>query len=244
MTKQVCIIKAGEKLPALAGVAGDYEDWIAAGMGLTAEQLNIIAVPEGAALPPLDTVAAVVITGSGAMVTERLPWMLATEAWLRDGVAADVPVLGICFGHQLLAQALGGEVDYNPRGVEVGTVTITLTSPAQTHPLFAGMPAEFPAQVSHRQSVRVPPPGAQVLAASDLDPHQACAMANRAVGLQFHPEFSDTVVRAYVGHYATRLAEEAKHATRILAGTRPSPEANSLLRRFAHWAGLLDEKAD
>lgn len=233
-----CILKAGDKLATLDAVEGDYEDWLAAGLGLARRQVDVIAVHRGAQLPALDETAAVVITGSAAMVSDRLPWMLAAERWLAAAVARSIPVLGVCFGHQLLAQALGGRVGYNPRGVEVGTVQVRLTAAAASHPLFAGLPECFPAQLSHRQTVLTLPPGATVLAASAGDDHQAFAVGSCAVGVQFHPEFDEAIVRAYARHYTARLQEEGKDATGVMAGIAPSPEAFGLLRRFARWAGI------
>jgi len=239
--KRAIIIKTGGKIASLAVVPGDYEDWIAAGFGEAFPALSVIDVARGEALPPLDQVAAVAITGSGAMVTERAPWMEQCAAWLREAVEAGVPLLGICFGHQLLAHALGGEVGDNPRGVEVGTATIRLSESAQADPLFAGLPAQFAAQVSHRQSVLRLPPGARLLAASDKEPHQAFALGRCAWGLQFHPEFDEPIIRHFIAFYRELLAQEGDSAERLLAATAASPESAGLLRRFATQARACGE---
>ena len=73
-------------------------------------------------------------------MTERAPWMLRAEALVRGIERARVPLLGICFGHQMIAQALGGEVRKNPRGREIGTVRVTRRL---DDPLFAGLPRTF-----------------------------------------------------------------------------------------------------
>lgn len=231
--KQLIIVKTGSKIPSLAGVAGDYGEWIARGLGETGYPLAIIDVARGEPLPDRSTVAAIVITGSTAMVTERATWMEQGAAWLRGAVAAEVPLLGICFGHQLLAWALGGEVGYNPRGLEVGTATIRLTDEAQQDPLFRGMPATLPAQVSHRQSVLRLPAGARLLAASDKEPHQAFAVGACAWGVQFHPEFDAPIIRYFIEYYRERLLEEGDEAERLLGTVRDSPHSASLLGRFA-----------
>lgn len=234
--KQLIIVKTGGKIPSLAGVAGDYEQWIAGGLGETAYPLAVVDVARGESLPDLSTVAAIVITGSAAMVTERAAWMEQSAAWLCRAVAAEVPLLGICFGHQLLAWALGGEVGYNPQGVEVGTATIRLAAEAQQDPLFSGMPATFPAQVSHRQSVLRLPAGARLLAASDKEPHQAFAIGACAWGIQFHPEFDAQIIRYFIEHYRERLLGEGDSAQRLLGSVRDSPHSASLLGRFARLA--------
>jgi GMP synthase (glutamine-hydrolysing) len=234
--KRLIIVKTGSKIPSLAGVDGDYEQWIARGLGKSVYPIAVVDAARGAPLPDPSTVAAIVITGSAAMVTERAAWMEQGAAWLRGAVAAEVPLLGICFGHQLLAWALGGEVGYNPRGVEVGTATIRLVVEAQQDPLFSGMPATFPAQVSHRQSVLRLPAGARLLAASDKEPHQAFAVGACAWGVQFHPEFDAPIIRHFIEHYRERLLGEGDSAERLLGAVRDSPHSASLLGRFARLA--------
>ena len=234
--KRIVIVKTGGKIASLADVAGDYEDWIADGFGDTGYPVETVDVQQGESLPQPDAVAAVVITGSASMVTERSEWMERTADWLRGVLAEEVPLLGICFGHQLLAYALEGEVGYNPKGVDVGTATIRLTTEAPWDPLFSDMPAEFPAQVSHRQSVLRLPQGARLLAASDKDPNQAFAWGCCAWGIQFHPEFDARIIRYFIEHYRQRLLDEGDSAERLLAEVSESPHSASLLERFARLA--------
>lgn len=234
--KQAVIIKTGEKIASLAAVKGDYEDWIASGLSSVYQDVTVIDVARGEPLPPLEQVAAIVITGSGAMVTERTLWIEQSAAWLRRAVTAGVPVLGICFGHQLLAYALGGEVGDNPRGLEVGTSTIRLTDAANADPLFRGLPASFVAQLSHQQSVLHLPEGARLLASSDKDPHQAFAIGHCAWGVQFHPEFNKSVVQHFIHYYGEHLEQQGESAEALLRATAESPEGASLLPRFAELA--------
>ena len=236
LVKPLIIVKTGEKLASMAEVAGDYEAWIANGAGCAGHRAEVVKVHQGEVLPALSGVAGIVVTGSASMVTERSEWMEQSAAWLRRAVAQQVPLLGICFGHQLLAHALGGEVGYNPRGVEVGTATICLTPEAHRDPLFEGLPEQFPVQLSHRQSVLRLPDGARLLASSDRDPHQAFAVAAGAWGIQFHPEFDARIVRYFVEHYRQRLNEEGDSADRRLAEVTASPHSASLLCRFARLA--------
>ncbi len=233
--KPLVILKTGRKIPSLDAIAGDYEDWIAAGMGWEPDVVRVIDPGNGEALPPLDSVAGIAITGSGSMVTERADWMLRTAEWLADAVRREVPVLGICFGHQLLAYALGGEVDYNPRGVEVGTVEVTLADAAAVDPLFSVLPKRLWAQLSHRQSVRALPPGATLLGASEMEPHQGFAFGPCAWGVQFHPEFDERIIAHFVRYYREILAEEGRSTEDLLTAIRPAPESQALLKRFGEW---------
>src|SRR5690606_38861481 len=107
-------------------------------------------------------------------------------------------VLGVCYGHQLLAHALGGRVDDHPAGREVGTVELELDAAGEGDALFGATPAKFRAHATHRQSVLELPPGATVLARSAHDPHHAVRYAPTAWGLQFHPEFSVGIMRGYL----------------------------------------------
>jgi GMP synthase (glutamine-hydrolysing) len=225
------LVQPGEKLPSLADVPGDFSDWILAGMGWGAARVTVLRPQQGDGLPPPRQVAAVIVTGSSAMVTERVPWMLATEAWLRELVALQRPVLGICFGHQLLAQALGGRVADNPNGIEVGTVTTRLTMAGSQDALFSGWPAAAPVQASHQQSVLTLPPSAEALAASEQDPHHAFRIGSCAWGVQFHPEFDSRIVAAYEDYYAPRLA--AGYLSACRQARQESPSGNAILGRFA-----------
>ncbi|AHK79303.1 glutamine amidotransferase [Ectothiorhodospira haloalkaliphila] len=230
--RTLLIIKTGTKIPSLQDHPGDYGDWIARGMGWSLDQVRVVDVQAGEALPDAGSIAAVAITGSGAMVTEQADWMVRTAHWLTGAVDRGVPILGICFGHQLLAWALGGHVDYNPRGIEVGTTAVHLTDAAAGDPLLSVLPKAFPAQVSHSQSVLTLPAGAVRLGWSDMDDHQGFRFGERAWGLQFHPEFDERIVPHYVEYYRQRLAEQGLGADDLLRQVRAAPESEGVLGQF------------
>ncbi|MES2610160.1 MAG: glutamine amidotransferase [Pseudomonadota bacterium] len=231
-SKPLLIISAGNTFPGLRESEGDFDDWIAAGLGQPTPALpqrRIDAQQPTPALPDPSEVAGVVVSGSHAMVTDRAPWSEHLAQWLVRCVDARVPVLGICYGHQLLAHALGGEVGVLAGGPEVGTHPIELASAAGDDPLMAGLPQRFAAQLVHYQSVPRPPPGAMLLARSGMDPHQAFRVGPCAWGVQFHPEFSASAMRGYLDHMQDSLADASALASRVTA----TPHASSLLGRFA-----------
>ncbi|MFM6985106.1 MAG: glutamine amidotransferase [Hydrogenophaga sp.] len=232
----ILVVKTGSTHQAIRARWGDFEDWIARGLQSGGAQVRVHDAVHAGVPPVTDDLAGVVITGSHAMVSEREPWSEALVPWLRAAVRQRTPVLGICYGHQLLAHALGGEVDHHPEGVEIGTVTVALQPHAASDPLLGGLPATFPAQAVHWQSVRRLPPGALLLAGSAHEPHHAFRVGDRAWGVQFHPEFSDAALRAYLDGLGDRLAREGRDAAGIAARLQPTPDAASVLPRFARLA--------
>jgi GMP synthase (glutamine-hydrolysing) len=184
--------------------------------------------------PPPHAAAAFVITGSAAHVHHRDPWVLATEAWLREVVAHGAPVLGICFGHQLLAQALGGDVKPNPRGREIGTIRVTRRV---DDPLFAETPSAFDTNATHLDSVVAVPKGAVSLAFSDDEAHHALRFAENVYGVQFHPEFDGDILRGYLEARRAACEAEGIDVAAKLSAARDTPHGRALLpafvRRFA-----------
>ncbi|HEY5720334.1 MAG TPA: glutamine amidotransferase [Gammaproteobacteria bacterium] len=225
------VLKCGDKLAALADRAGDFEDWITAAMGRAAGRVSVVAGHRGAPLPAPGTVGRVVVTGSAAMLTDHAGWSEACARWLREAVDAGLPVLGICFGHQLLAHALGGTVGDNPHGLEVGSVA--LDRQVAGDPLLGSLPARFSANMSHRQAVLQLPPGALQLASSARDPHAAFVCSPRAWGVQFHPEFDGAVTAAHIEHYRAQGLLGDAEARDLQAACRDTPASRGVLARFA-----------
>jgi GMP synthase (glutamine-hydrolysing) len=234
--RKVIIVKVGSTLPALLARKGDFEDWVVSGMGAANGDVKVVDARDGNPLPDYDEIAGVIVPGSHEMVTEHLPWSERVAAWLPGLVARGIPTLGICYGHQLLAYALGGEVGDNPHGREYGTIAIHLEEDARDDPLLGGLSKPVEVHVSHTQSVLRLPPGARRLAYSARDANEVFVVGDTAWGVQFHPEFDAEVVTEYIGHSASILRAEGQDPTGLAAGCHDTPDGATILRRFLHIA--------
>ncbi len=233
--RSLLIVKLGTTFAELAGVQGDFEVMVARRLNIPDERVGVIHPPGGDRLGDPRRWAGIVLTGAPEMVTDRHGWSERTALWLASAVRSRVPVLGICYGHQLLAEALGGQAGDNPNGREFGTVDVELTDEANGDPLLGDWPAIIPAHTCHAQTVTRLPDGAIRLATSRLDGCQAFRVAPRAWGVQFHPEFDADATRFYVRQYRSQLADQGEDVEALLAGVRPAPECESLIARFARY---------
>ncbi len=231
--KKLYIIKAGTTFPDTLALMGDFDTWTQAGLGETAQATRVLDVERGATLPAAADCAGVVITGAHTMVTDELAWSVALEKWIPTLLAAGTPLLGICYGHQLLARASGGTVGLHPRGQEIGSVAVERLDTARQDSLFKHLPSSFSAQVTHAQTVLALPPGATRLAANRHEPNHAFRLGARAWGVQFHPEFTPDIMRAYIREQAVALTAAGMEIEQLLQAVIPTPEAGSMLREFA-----------
>ncbi|MGA9334922.1 MAG: glutamine amidotransferase [Rudaea sp.] len=234
--RRLLIVQTGTAPTAIRQEFGDFAEWFRRGLGLTPDQIECVRVDRGKRLPAAESVAAALITGSAAMVTQRLAWSERTAEWVVHAAATGLPVLGVCYGHQLLAHAFGGRVGNNPKGREIGSVTINVLPSAKDDALFGSRPACFSAQATHLQTVVELPRDAVVLAESDLDACQIVRYAKHVWGVQFHPEFGGAQMRAYLRARAEVVAAEGLNVPALLNTVRASPEPRTVLRDFARLA--------
>jgi GMP synthase (glutamine-hydrolysing) len=227
--RKIVIIKTGVPVPRVKETRGEFSDLIAQAIGPAWQGGYGVADVLSGDLPEPRSAAAFVITGSSANVPTREPWMLRAEAWLREVVAAGTPTFGICFGHQILAQALGGEVQKNPRGREMGSVHIDRVG---HDPLFEGLPDRFVANVTHVDTVARLPPGAVALARSEREDYHAIRFSETCYGVQFHPELDAEVMRSYVETRRAILEAEGFDVEAMLAAVLEGEAGRDALRNF------------
>jgi GMP synthase (glutamine-hydrolysing) len=192
---RVTLLKTGQTFDELKEAQGCYERWFSQTFGQHVSDWSLVDPPRGHALPPADSVEAVVVTGSPISVYERLSWSVASGEWLAKVIEREIPVLGVCYGHQLIAEALGGEVKRSQRGREMGAIEITQTT---NDPLFQGLPKVFKAWQTHIDEVVTPPPEAVVIATNDHCAIQAMAIGPRCRTVQWHPEMNREIMAYYV----------------------------------------------
>jgi GMP synthase (glutamine-hydrolysing) len=231
---RLLIVQTGTAAEPLRRTHGDYPDWFIRSLGF---EMPIVRAHEGERIGGR-SFDGVIVTGSPLSVMERAPWMeeLGQEL-LRIG-ARGAPVLGVCFGHQLLARAAGGDVVRNPRGREIGTVTIQLTAAGAKDPLFAWAQGGtagstvIEAQATHVDAVEPVPPGATLLASNESSPAQAMRLSETVAGVQFHPEVSPEAMRELIASRAATLAAEGLDADALSSAVHET-QAASILRAFA-----------
>jgi GMP synthase (glutamine-hydrolysing) len=235
-SKPLLILVTGDPVPPTQARAGSFAQLVRSGLAGAWSAGFVEHDARGdEALPAAERFAGVIVTGSASSVTERAPWMLRTEEYLASAVTDEHPVLGICFGHQLLGQALGGRVERNPRGREMGTVALSIVA---DDPILDRSIEPALAHATHVDSVTVLPKQARVLATTALEPHAALRFGERAWGVQFHPEFDEQVMSEYVSTRRELLAQEGRDPAAMLAGIRAAAAGRLVLRRFVEH-GLL-----
>lgn len=186
-------------------------------------EFETVRLNDGMPLPDPAGLDAVLITGSSAGVYDNhLTWMAPLRDFIRGAYAAKTPMVGICFGHQIMADALGGDVRKSEKGWGLGRhVYDVKLRPAA----IGGNLPEFAIACSHQDQVIAPPSDAEVFLSSDFTPNAGLAYRNgAAISLQPHPEFADDYTVA-LAELRRGKAPDALIDTAIASVARPSDSA-------------------
>ena len=174
----------------------------------------------------------ILITGSGSMMSAQEQWMIDTSNWVQRAIEASVPILGICFGHQMLAHALGGRVGLNPNGLEAGTVNVHFNSKCTDDPLFFDFPHQAPFHVHHYESILKLPESAEILAGNDIEKYHVVRFSPYAWGVQFHPELTVDIMNILINSLADGMKTAGYDVAIIQRTLRETPYGIRLLNRF------------
>lgn len=195
---KILIVKSGTTNPPVVEQHGDYDFWFQRSLAHHAILWSVVSVYDGEALPSADDFDGVILTGSPSSVWENEPWMCRTIEWLQACIqTSTTPILGVCFGHQLLGRALGGTVVPNPNGAEYGTIEVELSPEGKTDRLFDGLTSPIRVQSIHRDIVVDLPmhTGLTPLGRTENTHCQAFAFGAHVRAVQFHPELSEAALK-------------------------------------------------
>ena len=231
---KILVLKTGSAPEAICREFDDFDAWFVRELQPDRFDFDIIRVDEGQPLPDHRDApgpAGVLVTGSPAMVSHRHDWSERTAEWLARAHGRRVPILGVCYGHQLLAHALGGRVGPNPHGRRIGTFKLRITEGDDL--LLHRTDDRLPVHSTHVEAVLDPPPGARVIATAQGDPHHALHFGALSWGVQFHPEFDADIMRAYIRERGELIDAEGQDSNGLFEQVVPAPLGNRLLKRFA-----------
>lgn len=203
-------------------------------------RIRTIRADDGMALPSdLDGVSGVVSCGGGQSAYGPEPWLAQEISFLRDAHGAGVPVVGLCLGAQLLAQALGGEVKKSPTP-EVGWHEVRLSPVGREDPLYTAIAWNSMQFCWHFDQVATPPPGARTLASSQRCGVQAFGVGLTSYGFQYHFEWDRETILREVDQFQSEVRSAGADPAAIRAETdRHADTAERLARRLSESVALL-----
>lgn len=225
--RRIAILETGAPPPDLAAKYGDYPAMFRTLLG-DAYEVEVFRSQAGE-WPDPAAFGAAIITGSAAGVYEDPPWIADLLDWIRRAKGRTA-LIGVCFGHQAMAQALGGRVEKSDRGWGVGLHRYDVTS---AEPWMIPAAATVAVPASHQDQVVAPPPGARVILRSDFTPFAGLAWDDDAISLQGHPEFAPAYAADLTGGRRDRIGAAVTDAA-LASLQRPDDRerVGRWLRRF------------
>lgn len=228
---KIALLKMGTTMPSVEAQYGDYEDWFAKALHISTEALIVLDAHASTPLPHSCNFDGLIISGSAFSVYDREPWSERASAWIQTHVQAKTPMLGVCYGHQLLAQQRGGRVALSPGGREIGVCVVERT---QDDPIFDGLDREFTVIQTHSDAVLSPVRGGEIIAQSPQAANQAMRIGEHIRTVQWHPEITPEVIEAYIHLRAQDIESEfdAAHVQTLLSHIQPVASGKIILQNF------------
>lgn len=227
----ILLLKVGGKDAPVIKVIGDYEMWFQ--RVIPEEVLGVVDLRDPSPDWPEDF-AGVIIMGSPHSVYADLPWLPSALNAVKELLEKDVPVLGVCFGHQMICTVRGGQVTASDKGYEIGSVEVQATDQGLDDPLFGPLFKDRTLLVneSHGDSVTLLPENTVVLAHNDHDSFQALRHSEKVWSVQFHPEIGLRESTTVLQDYRPSLEKKGLDVDALLHDAKETPEARQLIRRF------------
>ncbi|MBR0870433.1 type 1 glutamine amidotransferase [Bradyrhizobium tropiciagri] len=228
---RITIIETGLVNAQLRADHGTYPQMFARMIAAADPQIgcDVVSIPGGEPLPDPAGLDAILITGSPAGVYDGFDWIAPLEAFVRTAHEKRIPTVGVCFGHQLIAQALGGTVRKSDKGWGMGRHVYRL---AQDNGLLAG--EEIAVACSHQDQVIAPPASARTIMSSDFAPHAGLLYeGGTTLSVQPHPEFTASYADALCDLHRGRAPETVVASAKAsLAAPLDHEKLGGVITRF------------
>ena len=209
-----------------------FADLVGDGDGDGKFTFETVSLIEDEPLPPLDQTEAIIITGSALGVYDHKPWMEPLREFIRDAYAREIPMIGVCFGHQIMADALGGVVEKSTKGWGLGRHHYSIN---QKPTFMVDAPDQMQFNVIHQDQVLTPPPNSTVVGGSAFTPNAILEYENgAAISIQAHPEFANDYASAVYELRTGELFDETtgKNAVKSVSEQNDNELMAEYFRRF------------
>lgn len=228
----ILILKTGSAPENIKANRGDFEDWIAEKMELSKSEYAVHFTGNYDELPEELNYSGIIITGSPLMVTDLKINTSNISHWLLDKQESGIPILGICFGHQLLNVINGGSVQNIKSRIIIGSKKTYLTHDGKQDALFENLPASFDVFKTHSQCISTFPESAKVLSTNNFGIIDAIKFSAKTWGVQFHPEFNSDIMRLYIEEKKDRLISDGYDVDELSKTTVNIDWGEKIFKRF------------
>jgi GMP synthase-like glutamine amidotransferase len=240
-TKRFAVLQAGRANPNARERLGDPGEMFISLLSEPGEVWDVYDVEHGVFPEDVSRYDGFVITGSRHSVYEDLPWIKRLLELVREIHGQGIRLVGVCFGHQAIAMALGGKAELNPKGWDMGIVELSLTEAAKGLSSFRHVPNPATVLVSHMDAVTRLPEKARHLASSVRTEYEMFTLGDSVLSLQGHPEYDGGVIEEIIDLLSGLSILPPDRAEEGRASLTRSPDRvffQGLLRGFLQGSGL------